>query len=515
MSISKLHSRFDPAKEARRFLDREVGAHSVATAVLVAPGLNYLTPVLTEAHPGAKIVALFASEETFRAAVAHPILEWRPGLSLDPEAFLRRVLREEDVLSLRLLVWPPAEKLFPEATARLLEAAAGIVSGLSAGFATTAAAGPRWIRNAAFHAAALAGPRGRGEPRGREVLRRGPHPVVIAAAGPTLESSLGRLAARRSEIELWALPSAVLPLATRGVTPDLIVASDPGFYARCHLRRAYAKGLAVAAPATAARNLSRLAGPLSLFSNGTPMEEILFSRDEVPTVPENGSVAGTALDLALLLDRDPVVFVGLDGSSCDLRTHAGPSELDYYVIGRTSRLFPEETARLQRVRGNRRIEGLRPPRRVSPALAEYAKWFRRRCRRLGNRVGRVNPTAVDYGMTPTSLDAVPPLPVEMREQPVVYRSEDRANPASGEGFNKLVDELSSLSEGSLDSILREERELRHSGSPRSQVADLVFLAAARTYTKALLWPEGEHRSRLGSELQQLVARLRRYTAVSG
>ncbi len=513
--LSRLHSRFDPAKEARRFLDREIGSQGVATAVLVAPGLNYLTEALTEMHPGAKIVALFASEKTFRAAVAHPFLEWHPGLSLDPEAFLRQILREEDVLALRLLVWPPAQKLFPEATAGLLETAAGIVAALSAGFATTAAAGPRWIRNAAFHAAALGRRRSEGEPWGRYVLRRGEHPVVIAAAGPTLEHSLEGLAARRTEIELWALPSAVLPLAVGGITPDLIVSSDPGFYARSHLRRAFGGEIAVAAPVTAARNLSRLAGPLSLFSNGTPMEEILFSGHEVPVVPENGSVAGVALDLGLLLGRNPVVFVGLDGCTYDLRTHARPSELDPFVVGRGSRLFPEETARLERLGGSRRLGGLRPPRRVSPALAEYAKWFRRRCGVLGGRVGRVNPTAVDYGMKAISLDSIPALPPTVREQPVVARAPGAPPPGSEGGVNKLVEEVARLSEGALDGILEGERELRRSGSPRSRDADLVFLAAPRSYTKALLWPEAEHRNRLASELQELAERLGRYSEVTG
>lgn len=339
--------------------------------------------------------------------------------------------------------------------------------------------------------------------------------MVIAAAGPTLEESLEGLAARRQEIELWALPSAVLPLAERGITPDLIVASDPGFYARSHLRRAFGNKIAVAAPVTAARNLCRLAGPLSLFSNGTPLEETLFSGDVVPVVPENGSVAGVALDLALLLRRNPVVFVGLDGCTYDLLTHARPSELDYYVVGRTNRLFPEETARLERVNGSRRIDGLRPPRRVSPALAEYAKWFRRHCRPLGNRVGRVNPTAVDYGIEPISLDAIPALPPAIQKQPVVSEAPVSAPPGSPGGVNKLVDELATLSEGALDAILNRERELRRSGRPRSRAADLVFLAAARSYAKALAFPESEHRMRLIRELRELAAGLRRYTEVSG
>jgi hypothetical protein len=477
---------------------------------LVAPGLNYLTDALAERNPNAKVVALFASEVTFREAVARPALSWYPGLSRDPEAFLRSVLREEDLLSLRLLVWPPAQRRFPEVSARLLEDAGRTIATLSAGFTTTAASGKRWIRNAAFHASVL-DRHPEGDSLLRWELRRGTNPVVIAAAGPTLEDSLDEPALRRREVELWALPSALLPLTRRSIVPDLVVTSDPGFYARSHLRRAFESEIPVAAPITAARNLRRLAGPLALFSNGTPLEELLFSGRELPVVPENGSVAGIALELALLIGRDPIVFVGLDGCTSDLRTHARPSELDAYIAGGATRLLPEDAVRFERLAGSSRIEGTSPPRRVSAALGEYARWFRLRCRSLGGRVRRVNPTPVDYGMAPITLEEIPTIP----RATAITGAPVSGNGGFSLGIEKLVDELSAVSDGTLAELLEKERSLRLSGGPRSPGADLIFLAAPRSYAKALVSDDPEDRKALLRELQRLAEKLRRYAEVSG
>lgn len=421
---------------------------------------------------------------------------------------------------MRLFVWPPAQKRFPSVSARLLEGVAGTVASLSAGFATTGASGKRWIRNAAFHASVLRRRHADGESLARAVIRRGEHAVVIAAAGPTLEGSLDELAFRRREVELWALPSALLPLARENLTPDLVVTTDPGFYARCHLRRAFESEIAVAAPITAARNLRRLAGPLALFSTGTPLEALLFPEGGLPVVPENGSVAGVALELALQVGRDPIVFIGLDGCTYDLRTHARPSELDAYITGRTTRLFTEEAVRFERLAGSSRIEGTRPPRRVSPALSEYAKWFHRRCRSLGDRVRRVSPTAVDYGMAPILLAEIPSLPTAFRESSVITTASvptDAPRPGVGSplGIEKLVDELAALSGETLAEQLEEERTLRLSGRPRSRRADLLFLAATRSYARALVSLDPEDREPLLRELRGTVASLRRYTEVPG
>jgi hypothetical protein len=236
---------------------------------------------------------------------------------------------------------------------------------------------------------------------------------------------------------------------------------------------------------------------------------MLIDQGGMPLVPENGSVAGIALDLALLLDRGPIVFAGLDGCTVDIRSHARPSQLDPFVVAGTSRFFPGEQARLERVLGATRLKGPAPAPRVSPALGEYAAWFRRRCRQLPGRVYRVRPTAIDYGVPEIDIEAVPGVPEDAR-QPAVL--EGGVGPKGGHpgGINKLVGTLGRFTEEGLIRFLAEEQHRRLGGLPRSDLADLLFVSATRSYANALLEPTTENAGALVSELEKLSRRLARY-----
>ncbi len=419
-----------------------------------------------------------------------PELSWHPRYSLTAEDFLRRHLREEDTLHLRLLVWPPAEKRYPKITAQLLKTAAAVVSELATGLATTAAWGPRWIQNAAYHAEALS--RREGSNWGRLIL--GKTPLIIAASGPTLEDSVAGLATIEGTVEIWSLPSAVKPLVSAGITPNLVVASDAGFYARSHLRPAYRLGIPVAAPLTAARNLHRLPGRVVPFSTGSSLEGLILGSPgaedpSIPRVPENGSVAGLALDLALSLGREPVVFLGLDGCSRDIRSHARPSELEPYITGTSGRLRPAESCHYERVAESSRVERVDPPQRISTALAHYSAWFARRCAPLGRKVRRIAPTFVDFGMGTTSLEDVAKLLQQESAQTDAHPQEElgvgRRHVAWQNGYRRLLRTLDKMVGPGLEGLLSEEHARRVRGLPRSEAADLLFLAAPRPYLKAL------------------------------
>jgi hypothetical protein len=140
-------------------------------------------------------------------------------------------------------------------------------------------------------------------------------PAVIAAAGPSLDVNIHDLGPVRGRAVLIACDTAANPLLAAGIEPDFVVASDPS--------RANAGHLSSLAPAR-----SWLVGEGSLHpsafvhfdrrtfvfrvSTHEPwpwLEDFGLGRAQLDTW---GSVATSALSLALSLGCDPIIFIGAD-----------------------------------------------------------------------------------------------------------------------------------------------------------------------------------------------------------
>jgi hypothetical protein len=120
----RLHSRYNPQVEARRYIDALKINDDVNCFILVEPGMGYMIPVLRENRPDSKIIVLHADtcfrelpgavnaeavwyhdsghsvQEFLEAEVPScarvRIVEWRPGLNVYGEIVLELVRESAD-----------------------------------------------------------------------------------------------------------------------------------------------------------------------------------------------------------------------------------------------------------------------------------------------------------------------------------------------------------------------------------------------------------------------------------
>ncbi len=362
-----LHSRFDPVREAERFV-ATLKRESPRLVIVVGPGLGYAFDAIRRVAPHARTLGIPLIPGLSRRCVAHADATWQPGReSID--RFLTRELTDLDTASLTVLEWQPAIEAAPEAAGPVREALSRHVSEAQASLVTRGAFGRRWYRNRIHNYLNITpvAPR----PATRPIAA-----VVIAGAGPGLERGIPTIAAARERIELWATSSALSALAHAGLVPDLVVATDAAVYAWEHLRPLIAHAHAdvpVAAPLAATRGLSACARVAPL-AESDPEDEALLSpqRTGIPIVAPQGTVTATAAGLARQLTSAPVVVGGADFAWLEGRSHVRPHLSHTYRRAAASRLAPVTTGVYDSTRSHTDLgNGWTSDR----TLATYARWF--------------------------------------------------------------------------------------------------------------------------------------------
>ena len=389
-----LHSPYDPAREARRFVEASLGHHAPSAVVVLGEGLGYVSEAVESLYPGTRLIRIFYSKEVMTmgntrrrgagadaSAAAGPGgsgAAWCPGRKDGLNVFLAASLGELDLEGLRLIEWPPSARIFPAVSRNANDSVHRLVQELNGSLATTLAAGRLWMRNAIANFIAI-------DSTLVGALCPADRPVLIAAPGPSLEDAASLIEEVRSRVELWALPSSSLLLRDRGLSADLLVMTDPGYYSLHHVQFS-APSCPLAMPLSAARgawNLPWISGqepPAAPFLLAQPdfFEKALLEEAglQTPLVVPHGTVAATALDLALASTGGPVIVAGLDMCTRDISLHARPNAFDRLLHLQSTRLSPHYSLSFQRAAAQRveQVPGVAGV-RASPSLRTYAGWF--------------------------------------------------------------------------------------------------------------------------------------------
>jgi hypothetical protein len=369
LSQPHLHSRYDPIKEAARFLDAQTIFCVPSIVIVTEPGESHLAGELKNRYPEAKIIAIRYQDSLFTDSDCLWDAVWRPCLGKTVVSFLLDLIPDELLPVTVFFPWKPADSVWPDIARAVWNDIAALVRLQQSIMRTRAHFGKRWFSNMVLNGV-----------RATRFMRMSNQrkPVLLAAAGPSLDRLYPF---DRESFCLCAVSAAVKSLLFRQYIPDLCVATDGGFWAREHLI-GIPGDIPVAFPLEAAIPSEILVtNPLIMLSYGSVLEREFHSRLGIAAIPavRNGTVSGTAALLALSLTTDKVYAAGLDLAPSASFSHTRPYATDARSVACECRLSPQS---------NRLYE----QNRETAALDAYALWFSSRDENFRKRFCRIAST---------------------------------------------------------------------------------------------------------------------------
>ena len=327
MSPFRLHSKYNPHKEAEQFASAIEGNPSII--VITEPGESYLASVLKAKFPSTKCIAVRYSKTAFTDSDPLWDAVWRPGSGSLP-FFLLSHIPDEKLAGTRFISWKAADKAFPDAADIVWKNIRNTIDMLTSIMHTRSFFGNKWLKNTIYNFIGLEQP---------AALQFGTQDFILAGAGPSLEQLT---AAQAAPYSILAVSSACAALTARDIPIDLCISTDAGYWALPHFDRLPAS-VPIAFPLEAAIPASILkTHPCVPLSYNSPLESALFTAANLQplTARENGTVTGTACELLLRHSDRNIILAGVDLAAVKGFSHAQPHASIARLFAETNRVHP-------------------------------------------------------------------------------------------------------------------------------------------------------------------------------
>jgi len=164
-------------------------------------------------------------------------------------------------------------------------------------------------------------------------------PAIVIGAGPSIEREIVNIKYYKKYSILIAVDTAINPLLKRGIVPDFVVTVDPQLIKSFYLVNLFInlaqerKPILVADPAVHPVTLRNYDGvkflTSSIFSPGKIIERFSGIKGSIAA---GGSVSTTAFDLSRIIGADPIILLGLDLSYKEVKTHLSGSFFERHIL---------------------------------------------------------------------------------------------------------------------------------------------------------------------------------------
>lgn len=369
-----LHSSYNPEIEAQRFCQTIKPTFIPENIIIIEPVLGYCKIPLQEIFPKAKLYAIrFINEINSQFSFCKDFF-FEPNQPQLLETQLFNNFGETGLLNSLFVSWPPSQTAFKENDTLVWQLLKKLLKNCQNILATRQFFAERWIKNQINLLLNI---------KYAKKLFTTKKDILVCASGISLKKSISKIKKNRNAFYIIACSSAIKSLLQNQIIPDLCITTDGGYWAKKHLyclKNCRQKiNLAIA---------SEAAIPLSLFEQEnisiTPLaysdnfDNIIFEHFKIPFnfAKRNGTISGTALELALSMTNEKVFLCGIDLEVTNGFVHIQPNELelensiyDYKLKPKDNRIYIQS--------------------RNSTQLEIYRNWFINNSENFKNRVYRI------------------------------------------------------------------------------------------------------------------------------
>jgi len=405
-----LHSRYNPSGEAERYINSLSLNEKTRFFILIEPGLGYMIAPLKKKAPDAKIISLHLkktnseknSSEKYAGKIPEPDSLWYPETGISVQDFLEAEIADTEASQIKVLEWRPALAVFGKAYLSLMEETVNFIKRSDANARTIIAFGSRWVRN--FF-------------KNLELIKKALYPnarnsfpvskpLLVTGAGPGLEDAIPMVKKdlHRKSVFILAASSAQAALNANGLTADMLISIDGSQWAKFHLydfmrnQSGRSKQCCLAASISAALPSQCGTLPVLVLSDGSLWQTHVLNEMKIPfyVLPQRGTVAATALDLAFNLTKNDIYIAGIDFANQDIRSHARPYSFDRFIeekAGKMNPLYSQTYKRSSLLK-------------AGGSYGVYASWFQKQLALYPRRLHSLGSNNPLFG--PAESAAIPP-----------------------------------------------------------------------------------------------------------
>lgn len=364
-----LHSKYNPLKEAERFiLSKNIQIYPLFI-VITEPGESYLARILKQKYPKTTLVAIRYSSDLFKEYDYLWDYVWTSESKNTLSSFLRTIIPEEFLSQTFFWTWPVSDKIWKEKAQIIWAEIYNFIDVQKSILYTRNYFGQAWLNNIITNCL-----------YSKNIVTIKPinSAIILTAAGPSLEYNMSK---EINNFFIFSVASATTTLNYYSVRPDLCISTDGGFWAKSHFNT-LDSSIPIAFPLEAAIPKNKLENnPLVFLNYGSRLENSLFTLMKIKykTAIRNGTVTGTAVELGMEMSDQNIYVTGLDLDSKSIFTHSRPHPSILKIKTSQNRFSPISSTLYESSQNYK-------------ALDTYASWFSNQSYIFNSRVYRITPT---------------------------------------------------------------------------------------------------------------------------